>query len=68
MLWQEDIGRLELEQCYKLTDVTLRCFQGETYLSVSSNSTIKKVDDIGEVAEMGMEQEAVGAKVIPSLF
>lgn len=51
VLWEIDIGKVEVGHCYELQDVTIRSFEEQKYLSTSSKCVIQDCDDIGEVSE-----------------
>ena len=51
VLWEEDVGKLDEDRSYKLTNVIVRMYRGERYLSISDGSVIEEVADIGEIAE-----------------
>ena len=60
----EDIGRLQIEQSYKLSKVTVRSFQEDVYRSVSAASSIEEIEDVGDVSEVEGEVELSSVKVI----
>lgn len=65
VLWEKDVGTLIEDQTYKLTNVTIRTFNGIKYISLSENAKIVAVDDIGEVIDdEDVEEGSSGLKVI----
>ena len=52
VLWEQDVGRLEEGESYKLTSVSVRSYRGVSFLSVGGDCTIEGVSDIGEIAEL----------------
>lgn len=66
VLWESHVGKFEVGKCYKLIGVLVRCFNDINYLSVSANSEIEKIDDIGEVVEVENTDvdRPVGCRVI----
>lgn len=51
VLWNENIGRFTTDQTYHLTEVSVRQYAGDVYLSLTANAEVKEADDIGEVIE-----------------
>lgn len=55
-LWEERINSMDEEESYALQNVVVRQFRDRKYLSMAKNgSTIKHIEDIGEVAEYDPE-------------
>ena len=52
VLWEEDIGRLIVGTSYTLSCVTVRCYDGVNFFSISKQSGIASVDDIGDIAKV----------------
>ena len=50
VLWQKNVGKLREDYCYDFKKLTVRVYDGLKFLSVSDNSDMKEVDDIGDVA------------------
>lgn len=50
VLWQEQIGELLINKSYKLEKIAVKMYNDIKYLSVSSNTVITLIDDVGEVA------------------
>ena len=67
-LWQDDIGKLDVEQSYHIQNLLVRSYDGSKYLTPpKSGSTITPKDDIGAVEEPEDEEdknELVDADVI----
>lgn len=57
VLWQDNVGKLEQDKCYRIEMVTVREYAGTKYLSLSEMSRIQEVDDIGKV--LSIEDEDV---------
>ena len=56
-VWEEEIGKMEEGQSYKLNAVVVREYQGKRFLSSSKNkSKIEALDDVGEVEEEETEE------------
>ena len=50
MMWQDEIGKIEVGKSYRLGGVMVREFQGRKFLSTSKEkSEIEVIDDIGDV-------------------
>lgn len=64
VLWDIDVGKLKIEQCYKLENFTVRAFQRVKYLSVSDNTIIKQIDKIGEITTQPACEEFPNASTI----
>ena len=73
VLWEDDVGKLQVEKCYKIENVAVRSFMSVKYLSLSERAVIEEISDIGEVASVSnddqlfrpgkvIEGEIVGAK------
>ena len=59
-LWERDIGQLTEGNSYRFTDIVVRMYQQEKYLSVPKDSaTITEIEDIGEVAEDDLPEQFV---------
>lgn len=61
-LWEDDIGKLKEGGSYKLSDVSVRSYDGEKYLSFVCGSSLISMDDAeAEVKEDTMEDcEVIG--------
>ncbi len=66
MLWQEDIGKLKADHSYKISNAGLRMYQSVCYISVSENTEITGISEIGDVAERDSDDDEIddGVKVI----
>ena len=64
VLWEKDVGSLELGKSYKLTKVRVRKYGGMKYLSLSEDANVEEVEDIGDVVESGDGDRAVGERVV----
>ncbi len=65
VLWQQDVGKLEEDHSYKISDAGLRVYRDVRYLSVSERCTITEIEEIGEVADFDESCDDAGAaKVI----
>ena len=49
VLWNEDVNKLVVGKCYKLSNICIRRWQVVNYVSLSSGSAIEDVEDIGDV-------------------
>ena len=61
--WEKDAGVVKVGCSYKFCNVTVRSFGGAKYLSLSENSAIEEVEDIGEVVEEDAD-DPVGVKIV----
>ncbi len=62
--WVNHVGVLKVGDSYKLANVTVRSFNGAKYVSLSENSSIQPVTDIGEVNEdVDFGEETFGVRV-----
>ena len=61
--WEKDVGVVKVGCSYKFCNVTIRSFSGAKYLSLSENSAIEEVEDIGEVVEEDAD-DSVGVKIV----
>ena len=50
-IWEEDIGKVRKGKCYRFLKVKVREYKGERFLTTTEDSTIEKIDDIGEVTK-----------------
>ena len=65
--WESDIDVLQESNSYKITNATIRTFNGDKYLSIGQTSEIAIIEDIGEVIDDQSPVENSGrAKVITS--
>ena len=64
VLWEEDVGKLKEGQCYRLSSVMVRSYRGIEYLSIGRDGEIRSIDDIGEVAEVDLEEQGIVRKVV----
>ena len=71
VLWEKFIGCFQVGKCYDFQTVTVRMFEGQKYLSTSSDCKVKECDDIGEIVEeleyeerFDVKGEIVGVKNI----
>ena len=51
VLWEGDIDKLVLSDSYKLINVCVRQWQGVLFIYLSGDTTIRAIDDIGDVDE-----------------
>ena len=63
VLWEENVGALQADKCYKITDAHVKLFQGKKYLSVPQKGTFENIDDIIDVCEMDTDKEIAAAVV-----
>ena len=64
VVWEKDVGCVEVGGSYRLEDVTVRSFNGVKYVSVSEKSRIVKVDDVGEVVDEDVAEGSGGMLVV----
>ena len=58
VLWETNVGKLQLGSSYRLENVTVRDYCMKRYLSFSEDAVIRDVDDIGETETIdGSEDE-----------
>ena len=63
--WESDIELLQEKDSYRMTNATVRSFNGEKYLSIGQHCEIAKIKDIGEVVDDELPEGNPGrAKVI----
>ena len=58
VLLQKDIGKLEEDESYKVENMTVRNYQATRNLSVSKQSVITKIDNIGDTVDVDSIDEA----------
>ena len=58
VLWENDVNKLREEFCYRFSNVTVREYGCEKYLSLSEMSEIQKIDDIGEVVLLSDDEDS----------
>ena len=67
-LWESDIGKLTQDESYKFTNLVVRTYNREKYLSLPrEGASIQKIEDIGDVDENETEDTATtvyGAQVL----
>ena len=51
VVWETNVGKLEVGTCYELKDIVIKSYDGTEYLSLSEHSTIVVIEDIGDVVE-----------------
>ena len=49
--WEQVVNTLEINQSYKILQVTVRSFNGCKYFSLGETCEIEEIEDIGEVAD-----------------
>ena len=59
-LWQERRNEVKMNYSYKLANASIRQYNGEKYVSVTSNCRIEEVDDVGGVDEDGVQDFSDG--------
>ena len=67
VLWEEDVGKLDEDKCYKLIGAKVRTYKGVNYLSLGQESQIECIDDIGVTAEIDsddLQERGIIKKVI----
>ena len=65
MTWEDQIGLFEESKSYKLSNVTVRSFNGAKYLSLGEGCDIEEIEDIGEVIDDENAASQLGkAKVV----
>lgn len=58
VLWQENIGKLEVSNSYMLKGITVRSFDGLKYLTPSKSSCcMVPHEDVGDVAEAVVQKD-----------
>ena len=50
-IWEGDIGKVRKGKSYRFLKVKLRQYKGDRFLTTTEDSTIKEIDDIGEVTK-----------------
>ena len=56
MLWENDIDKLKVNECYKVQNVMVRMFQDRKHLSMAEASVVKPIADLEEVASMSSDE------------
>ena len=64
VLWESKVSSLEVEKSYSLTNVTVKQYLGEKFLSLGKSSTKSPVEDIGEVLEDAEATSTSGGRII----
>lgn len=64
VVWESAVGTVKEDQTYKFMNVTIRSFNGAKFISLSPQSTIEEVADIGEVVDDDVEEGGGGIKVV----
>ena len=60
-IWEEEIGKVEEDECYCMHGMMVREFRGKKFLSTSKEECIiKKIDDIGSVEENSENEDDGG--------
>ena len=62
MLWEKDVGSLEVDKSYYFKNVGVRQYANQKFLSMAPASSKNAIDDIGEVLE-----DANDKRVSPSI-
>lgn len=66
-VWEGEIGKIEVDKSYKLSGMVVREFRRRKFLSTSKEkSTIKVVQDIGEVVTESESQDSISDMTPPS--
>ena len=60
-MWEGDIGKLESGNCYRLKGVGVRLFDKTKYFSVTQDTVISEIDNIGAVAEATVAEATLTA-------
>ena len=68
VLWEHDVKRFELNQCYELRNVTIKSFNNAKYLSLSDKSSVSEAEDIGEVTDCNITDHLDGKVVIGEII
>ena len=55
VLWENHVNKLTIDNSYLLTNIITRSFNGRKYISVSENSRIIAIDDIGKFADIDVD-------------
>ena len=61
VLWEGQIGVLQVDCSYKIIDVTVRIYRGDKYLPASPNCQISEIEDIGDTIEVESDEELPNA-------
>ena len=56
VLWEKNISQLKVMVSYTLSNIKVREYCGDRYLSMTIDSTINPIDDIGEVIELDPDE------------
>ena len=49
--WEQHLGKLKVDSCYKIINATVRSFNGSKYISLGERSLLQDVEDIGYVVD-----------------
>ena len=64
VLWEQQVDTLEINQSYKMLQVTVRSFNGRKYFSLGEKCEIEKIEDIGEIVDDDLDNGNGGAVVV----
>jgi hypothetical protein len=62
VVWEGNVGKLMEGKSYSLTNVRIRQFKNESYLSLTTDSVINEIEDIGEVIEQEDEESKLSQR------
>ena len=59
VLWEEEVGRLDEDVCYKMTGLNVKVWKGKNYLStLKGKFKFEEISDLGEVEVAESEEES----------
>jgi len=64
VLWEEHTGKVHEEQCYKITNATVRQFNGVKYVSIGEKTIIEPSDAITDVVDETAMQDETGGIIV----
>ena len=69
VLWQEEIGALQVNSSHRVSAVHVRMYDDLYYLSAAEKCEIEKIEDIGEVQQVSDgSQKGASGKVVVGKF
>ena len=64
VVWEQHLDVLKEETSYKISNATIRSFNGAKYLSLGERVVINTVDDIGNIVDESVFNETGGVEVV----
>ena len=64
VLWEEAVDMLEAGTSYKISEVAVKMYSGKKYFTLTDNSTVEVINDIGEVVEGAADSGMCRGKLV----